>query len=222
MMSIIREKKVLAVLFLSLFVLGGCMNKETPGEKAYSILEKTAEAEDGFEKQQDPLVKLEKQEKELYDQIIALGMKEFDQVKNLSDEALEAVGKREELMNKEQESIDASKEEFAPLEDIIPDIEDKEAKESAEELYKVMMDRYSVHDQLYSEYKKGLELDKELYSLFKKEDLTMEQLEAQIDKINQSYDQLMVHNKEFNELTKKYNEIKISFYKQAGVEVAAE
>jgi hypothetical protein len=221
-MSMIRKKKALAAVLLSLFLLGGCMNKETPGEKAYSILEKTAEAEDVFEKQQDPLVKLEKQEKELYDQIIALGMKEFGQIKKLSDQALETVGKREELMNKEQESIDASKEEFEPLKDVIPDIEDKEAKESAEELYKVMMDRYSIHDKLYSEYTNGLELDKELYSMFKKEDLTMEQLEAQIDKINKSYEQLTVHNQEFNEMTKKYNEIKINFYKQAGVEVAAE
>ena len=82
-----------------------------------------------------------------------------------------------------------------------------------------MTDRYKFHDELYEHYKKGLQLDKELYTMFQKEDLTYEKLEQQIEKINEAYQKVLEANEKFNEETKKYNELKIEFYKAAGINI---
>ena len=82
-----------------------------------------------------------------------------------------------------------------------------------------MMGRYKIHDTLYEDYSKALKLDKELYAMFKKEDLTLEQLETQISEINEMYEKILSSNKHFNEKTKEYNEAKLDFYREAGLEI---
>nr|WP_251025761.1 YkyA family protein [Bacillus sp. ISL-47] len=213
---------MLLVLSIGAIFLTGCMNQPTPEEKMYEILENVVAKEKTFEEQQDPLVNLEKKEKDLYDRIIALGMKEFDEITKLSDEASSIVDQRKDHMEKEQESIQASKVEFETLLPIIEEIEDKKVKEKSKLLYEIMMERYKIHDVLYKDYSKALEYDKELYAMFKKEDLSLEQLEEQISKINDMYEKILASNKQFNEKTEEYNEAKLSFYKEAGLEIKTE
>ncbi|WP_394136975.1 YkyA family protein [Cytobacillus oceanisediminis] len=218
-MSIFSKCRLLLVLTIGAIFLTGCMNQPTPEEKIYEVLENVVAEEKTFEEQQDPLVNLEKKEKELYDKIIALGMKEFDEITKLSDEASSIVDQRKDHMEKEQESIQASKEEFETLLPIIKEIEDKKLQEKSKELYEIMMDRYKIHDVLYKDYTEALEYDKELYAMFKKEDLSLEQLEEQISKINDMYENILDSNKQFNEKTKEYNEAKLAFYKEAGLQI---
>lgn len=220
-MSILSKTRLFFILIIGAVFLAGCMNQPTPEEKMYEVLEKVVAAEKTFEEQQDPLVKLEKKEKELYDKIIALGMKEFDEIARLSDEASSIVEERKKRMEKEQESIQASKEEFGTLASIIEEIEDEALQDKSRELYEIMMDRYEIHDVLYEDYSKALEYDKELYTIFKKEDISLEQLEEQIAAINSMYEKILDSNQKFNEKTKEYNEVKLAFYKEAGLEVKA-
>jgi hypothetical protein len=212
----------LLVLTIGAIFLTGCMNQPTPEEKIYEVLENVVAKEKTFEEQQDPLVNLEKKEKELYDKIIALGMKEFDEITKLSDEASSIVDQRKDHMEKEQKSIQASKEEFETLLPIIEEIEDKKLQEKSKGLYEIMMERYKIHDDLYKDYTEALEYDKELYAMFKKEDLSLEQLEEQISKINGMYENILESNKQFNEKTKEYNKAKLAFYKEAGLEIKSE
>ncbi|MDF2039529.1 YkyA family protein [Cytobacillus oceanisediminis] len=221
-MSILNKSRLLLVFIIGAFILTGCMNSPDPEEKMYDVLENVVAKEKDFEKQQEPLVKLEKREKELYDKIINLGMKDFEEIKKLSDEASSIVEQRVTHMEKEQESIQASKKEFESLSPIIEEIEDQKLKDKAKELYEIMMDRYKIHDTLYEDYSKATQLDKELYAMFKKEDLTLEQLEDQVSKINDMYEKILVSNKQFNEKTKEYNEAKLDFYKEAGLEINTE
>ncbi|GLB60372.1 YkyA family protein [Cytobacillus sp. NCCP-133] len=216
-----KSRLLLIVIFASIFI-AGCMNKPAPEEEMYEVLEKVVAEEKGFEEQQEPLVNLEKKEKELYDKIIALGMKEFAEITKLSDEALSIVEQRKTHMKKEQKSIQASKKEFENLSAIIDEIEEEELHEKSSDLYKIMMDRYAIHDVLYKDYSKALEYDKELYTMFKNEDLSLEQLEEQISKINDMYEKILDSNKQFNEKTKEYNVAKLAFYKEAGLEIKTE
>jgi chromosome segregation ATPase len=195
------------------------MNKPKPEEKVYDVLENVVEKEKNFEKQQEPLVRLEKREKELYDKIINLGMKDFEEIKKLSDEASSIVDQRKNHMEKEQKSIQASKKEFESLSPIIEEIESQKLRDKAKKLHEIMMGRYKIHDTLYEDYSKALKLDKELYAMFKKEDLTLEQLETQISEINEMYEKILSSNKHFNEKTKEYNEAKLDFYREAGLEI---
>lgn len=213
-----KGKAIILLLILMSFVMSGCINKE-PEQKMYDALEKVVAAEQVFKEQQDPLVQIEQQEKKIYDEIISLSMKEFDKIKKLSNEAIDLVEQRREHMEKERESIEQSKQEFEKTEDIINSFDDSTLKKTAEDLYGIMIERYDVHDELYTNYMASIELDKELYELFKQEDVTIEQLEAQIAKINDSYEKVLNDNEQFNVKTEEYNEAKLNFYKEAGIDV---
>ncbi len=217
-----NNKKFFAVLFflLVLAVLTGCT--KSPAEKIYDILEKVVAQEQVFEEQQEPIMELEQKENDLYDQIIKLGMKEFDKIVELSKEGLEIVDKREGHIEKERDSIQASKKEFENIRSLIDKLEDADAKELGNSLYETMMNRYKYHDELYEHYKKGIKLDRELYKMFQDEELSYEELEQQIEKINGAYQKVLEANEKFNEETKKYNEMKIEFYKAAGLSINEE
>lgn len=213
-----------ALIIIIITVLSACTGFESSGEKMHGKLEQVVELEKEFENQQDPLVKLEKSEQEIYAKIISLGLEKMDEIKSLSDEALASVAKREEYMNKEEESIQKSKEAFKKVKPIIEEMDEdeKDLKAKADDLYNVMMDRYEVHDQLYANYTTGLKYDKELYEMFKNKDVKIDALEEQINKINEVYQKVLANNEEFNKLTKQYNEQKLAFYKKAGVEIKVE
>lgn len=204
------------LLFIVVFLpLTGCFGHRTSEEKIYEVLEKVVALEEPFEEQQEQLVKLEKDEKALFEKIIALGMDEYGQIVKMSDEALTIIKKRKEHLLKEEKSMKASSKEFAKLTSIIDDINDQELKKHAEQLYNIMMDRYKTYHILNKHYSKGLEYDKELYEMFKQEDITLEQLETQIHIINESYKKVIEANKAFNKLTEDYNNAKRNFYEKA-------
>jgi len=216
---LVKRTILFLLLIIGSIVLAGCFNKSSTVDKIHELLESVVESEQTFEKQQDPLVDLEKQEKEIYGKIITLGMKEYDQIVSLSNEALGIVDKRKEHMQKEEDSIESSKKEFEKLKPLIEELKDAKLKKKATELQDTMLKRYEAHDVLYENYTKGLEYDKELYQMFQKKDLSIDQLEEQIKKINDTYKVVLDSNKSFNEFTQKYNDIKFDFYKVAGIEI---
>lgn len=205
------------ILFFTIMV-SGC--SASPEEEIQSILEAAVQKEKGFEEQQTPITESEKKEKQLYGQIIGLSMKEFDRIVRLSDDALKNIENREELIEKERKSILSAKEEFNKMKDKIKDIEDKKIRQQAIKVKETMDNRYAAHDELYKSYKESLSLDKQLYELFKKEDLKMDTLQEQINKINATYQKVLVANKKFNEETERYNKEKEALYKSADIKVA--
>ncbi|MEH7445181.1 YkyA family protein [Bacillus sp. JJ1122] len=221
-MSILKSIGLSIVLMAGVLSLAGCMDRQTPEEKMFEELEKVVSTEKVFEDQQDPLVELEKQEKEIYEQIISLGMKEYDQIVKLADEALTIADKREEHIEKEKESIKKSEQEFKNVSNIAEEIEDPSLKKQASELQATMKERYKIHDELYKNYKQGLQYDKELYEMLKDKDLSFEKLEEQINKVNKVYESVLKNNQEFNDRTDRYNKEKMDFYKKAGIEVNTE
>lgn len=212
-------RKSIGVFIIICLVLTGCFNKQSPEEKIHETLEKVVEAEKDFVNQQDPLVDLEKKEKEIFEQIMKLGMKEYDQIVKLADKGIKLVDERKNRINIEQASLVTSKEEFVKVEKIINEFEDKKIKKQALKLNNIMLKRYAIHDDLYKDYKKGLEYDKELYDLFKNKDVTLDQIEKQITKINDAYEKVLKENEAFNKQTELYNKEKLIFYRQAGFDV---
>lgn len=210
------------ILIITVFVslLTGC--GKSPEEEIYNHLESAVSLEAVFEEQQQPLVELEKKEQDIYEKIIKLGMSEFDEIKALSQDAIEVVIERETRIEKEKESIDASKEEFLLTESKVDNLKDEKVRLNAEELMKVMNSRYESYDKLYTYYKDAIALDRELYEMFQREELTLEQLENQVKKINEMYDNVVKENEKFNELTDTYNKKKKEFYIAADLNVVFE
>lgn len=204
-------------VILCIALLSGC--GRSAEEEIFTHLENAVGLEADFEKQQQPLVELEKKEQTIYEKIIKLGMSEFEQIKGLSQEAIEVVNERESRIEKEKESIESSKKEFLLTESKVKKLKDEKAKTNAEDLLKVMNERYDSYDKLYKNYKNAITLDRELYEMFQKEELTLEQLEMQVKKINEMYDNVVKENERFNELTDTYNKKKKEFYLAADLNV---
>ncbi len=216
-MLVLRKNGVIIFISALILIISGCVQKKTPIEKMYDVLEKVVSEEKVFEEQQEPLVSLEKKEKGIYDRIIGLGMKEYGQIVKLSDEAIASADKRKEHMEKETSSLKESEKEFGKAADIKEEFNDPALKKSADELYDIMMKRYQAHDVLYKEYSEAVKNDKDLYEMFKNKNLPLEDLEAQVTKINETYKKVFEANKNFNQLTEQYNDKKLAFYKQAGL-----
>ncbi len=211
--------RIILFMITCVLLLSGCMNREKPVEQMYRVLEEAVSAERVFEEQQDPLVTLEKGEKDIYNQIMAIGMKNHNEVVRLSDEALIMVAKREEHLQKETESLHLARKKFEQVADIKNKLDEEKQKKLADELYKIMMQRYDAHDQLSNEYSKALINDKELYEILKNKDLSFEVLEEKVTDLNQRYMKVFEENEEFNKLTTQYNEKKRSFYKESGLKL---
>ena len=221
-MSIFRSTLIILIVFAGSIILAGCINKEPAAEKMYQVLEKVVEAEKEFEDQQEPLVALEKREQEIYNQIMTLGMKQHDEIIKLSSEALTIIEERRVLLQKEMNSINASKTEFKKAEAIKDEIKVPEQKKKAEEVVNIMTNRYKVHSQLSKEYLNALDRDKELYTMLKNEGISYDMLEEHVTKLNTAYQQVFDKNEEFNDLTGQYNEKKLEFYKEAGLNLENE
>ncbi|WP_236719709.1 YkyA family protein [Neobacillus mesonae] len=216
-MIFLRKSQIMITIFAIFAILSGCTEKNTAVQDIYDVLEKTVAKEKVFEDQQGPLVALEKKEKEIYDQIIYLGMKQYDQIVKLSDQAISSVDQRKELMEKETASIKESEKEFQKIEALKVKLEDPELRKITDELYDIMMKRYQVHNELYKEYSDALENDKKLYEMFKNKNLPIKDLEEQVKNLNQIYNRISDANESFNGLTEQYNEKKQAFYKKAGL-----
>lgn len=183
----------------------------------YNQLENVVSSEKVFEEQQEPLITLEKKEKDIYDQIIGLGMKQYDQIVKLSDEAINMADERKSYMDKETKSLKESEKNFNKVKDLIVDIKDPELSKLANELYDIMKKRYRAHDELYNVYIEGIKNDKELYVMFKNKNLSITDLESQVNKVNKTYEKIFAANNQFNQLTDDYNAKKKMIYQKAGI-----
>lgn len=201
-----------------ILLLSACSGESTI-EMIYEHLEEAVKLEDNFAKQQEDINQLEQQEQELYAQIIDLQMNEMDKIKELSQQAIGIIEERKEKMNLEKESIDASKEEFTKIENLIEELDEAALKEKAQEMYDVMSNRYQTYDQLHQAYMNSLELEKELYELLQDENVTQEQLSTHIENINKTYEEVISENDQFNAETVAYNDLKKEFYEMAELDV---
>jgi hypothetical protein len=221
-LSICRIIRIIMAVVISGFLLTGCMSKESSAEKLYQVLENVVDAEKEFEEQQEPLVELERKEKDIYNEIMTLGMKQHEKIIMLSDEALSIIEKRKNHLQLEIDSINASKREFTKAQEVIKDIKDTDQKKKAEDLSKIMQKRYQLHNKLSKEYLSALERDRELYLMLKEESTSYDKLEAHIVDSNTTYQKVFEANEEFNDVTAQYNEKKLEFYKEAGLNLEEE
>jgi len=210
-----RNLKLPVILLFVIVILFGCFSRTE--EKIYKKLEEVVKLEEEFKNVQKPLNKLEKKEKRLYEQIVDLGYKEHDKLIELADEAIEISNQRQEYLNEERKSIVTASEKFESVKKQIDKLESQELKKDGLELYAIMEKRYKVYHQLFVQYSKAIQKDKNLYEAFKDKNMRLENLQEKIDDLNRVYKQVYLLNDQFNDLTKKYNEKKLAFYRKAGL-----
>ncbi|MGE6258591.1 YkyA family protein [Heyndrickxia sporothermodurans] len=210
--------KILLMIIFVLVMLSGC--QATSEEKIYHILEQTVAKEKDFDKQQKPLMELETQEKRLFEKIIDLGMKDMDKIVKLSNEAIGNLEKRREKMKIERASILSSKKEFSKIKGHMRKIASKKIKKEVIQLQQLMEKRYETHEKLFKAYLHGIDTNMKLYQILKDKKLQIGDLEKQIQLSNEAYSEVLKMNQLFNENTKKFNEQKSKFYKDAQIKIS--
>ncbi|MEW9501462.1 YkyA family protein [Jeotgalibacillus marinus] len=207
---------ILTVSFILSLFLTGCVFGPSPEEEISEVLDAIVEKEQGFVDSQEPIKTLEQDEKELFDNIMALSIEEFDEIEVLAEEALENLKQREEQIVIEAESIKEAKKEFEKINEYVGDIEDATLRSHVEEMIEVMYQRYDSHNELIVKYEEAIDLDRELYTMLKDEELVFEDLKEQVEKVNTQYDTTLELNDEFNLITDQYNQLKSDFYEMSG------
>jgi len=218
---VLHNRIGLTALFIFMLLLIAACGKETKQEKIYNHLEGTVTLEKEFEKEQKKINELELKDQELYEEIINLGMDDFDKIVELSDEAIGYLDERLEHLQSEKESIDASKKEFLKIDNLIKELEAEEERQ-AKEMYDAMLDRYEAYDQVFEVYTTSIQLTKQLYELLQEEEIEEKQVVTLITKVNDSYLEVIASNEEFNDATVKYNRLKQEFYKTADLDGSSE
>ncbi|OIJ13316.1 hypothetical protein BKP37_12520 [Anaerobacillus alkalilacustris] len=211
-----KKLKNVFIFGLLLLFVSGCA-KSNPGEEIYDHLERAVSLELVFEEQQVPLSKVENEEYELYNEILNLA--NIEEIEPLAKKAKEFADSRKEMVDIEKASIEEAYEEFSLIKPIIETIEDEEQVNSANGLVNVMDSRYNTYMKLYGEYNRAIAYDLELYELIIKEDLTIDELEVQHEKVNGSYQKVNEYKDLFNQYTNEYNELKKKFYELVNLEV---
>ncbi|TFE03642.1 hypothetical protein E2491_02325 [Jeotgalibacillus sp. R-1-5s-1] len=209
---------IFSTLCVSSIFLSGCVFGSQAEEEIGGILETAVTEEEGYVQAQNELRELEAAEQELYNEIMALSMEEFETVSELADEALANLDEREEQLNAEAEAVNQSSEVFQEVEPLISDLETEELQSHVESMVETMNERYTIHEDLSAAYAESLGLNRELYNMLKEEDLELEELENQITLVNEQNSIIIELNDDFNEATTEYNELKSAFYEMAEIE----
>ncbi len=214
------RKRLNGLLMIGVVVaLSGCFGKTSPEEKVFDVLEETYTLEKPFIEQQDDIASLEKEEKEIFEEISSLPSDQMDEIQALAQQAIEGIEQREEYIKTERESMADSQEEFEKIYSLIEEIEDEEAKREVEQVVEIMEQRYEEYEELHRAYTNVLQLEKELYTLFENEETEKTEITDAIIHLNEMYEEIMEINATFNEYTAQYNEQKESFYKATELNV---
>ncbi|SEN64974.1 Putative cell-wall binding lipoprotein [Amphibacillus marinus] len=213
--------KWLGLFLLSSLLLVACSGESTQ-EQIYEHMEESVQLEADFVAQQQPLNELEQEEQEIYEQITELGMEDFDEIVSLAQQAIESIESRKALTENELDSIQASKDEFDQIEELISDLEDESLVALTNNLVDLMEERYQAFVTLNEVYVASLEYDQELYELLMQDDLQEEAYTEQVNLINDQYQLIQEANTSFNDATDAFNEQKREFYDQSDLNITYE
>ncbi|WP_413379957.1 YkyA family protein [Alkalihalobacillus sp. 1P02AB] len=209
----VKKRWYVTLSLLMMLVLVAC--GKNVAEDVFVHLEQAVELESTFKQQQEILKAAENNEQQLYEEVIDLGMDEFELILSLTEEALASIETRENAVALEKESIEQSYEEFQKVEAFENEINEGEGFEHYQTLREKMKARYESYQDLHTAYVKSINLDRELFELLQREDFELVELQEKIEEVNESYSNINETRDVFNQFTVEYNESKQAYYSSA-------
>jgi len=210
-----RHWPALLVFILFIVLTAGCQSRSN-AENAIYFMEKSAAAETGFNKVQPSLVAAEKREHQLFEAIMQTEPSQKGDIRSRCEKALEAVGDRERIIEKEKKSIDRSYALFKKAIPYLKEVKDGQGKARAESMIRHMENRYRAFQALYAYYKESVQTDRKLFQLLKADHLTFDDLERQVVKADDLYKKIKMEKDLFNQHTKAFNDEKRRFHQTLG------
>lgn len=200
------------MLFVSFVVLQACQTAE-PEQEMIGLFEQIAKLEENMSDANESLIRLEERQTDLYEQMMSLGLKRFDEVSKLAKEAQAVVEQRQKYLEDEHAQTGRAKKLLSPLNRYVEQLPDEAIKARARRLIETMEQRYAQYETVYAHYQKALALEKQLYRLFLQPNVTLEELQKQVEEMNQAYSEMVAANERLNGSTAQYNEAKKQLHK---------
>ncbi|TCZ75594.1 hypothetical protein E0485_17030 [Paenibacillus albiflavus] len=204
-----------ALLLLSLAILGGCSDKAK--DNAVTLLNEHMVLEQKFSGYLKQITQLETKDKQTYDNILTEGKKDYLNAKSSISDALQTIEERRSVLAEAQNALLAASENMNSLEKEVNRIKSIEESEQGHKLIDLYKSRDEVFINLYNQYMSGLELDDKLYQMLNDKSSNLKQINNQVAERNRSFTEVTKLMHEFNQKSQEFQDGRISFLKQLGV-----
>ncbi|TWT04774.1 YkyA family protein [Planomicrobium sp. CPCC 101079] len=203
------KRTMMITLFSSALLLSACSGP-TPGEQLDTVLKDTFEAEQDYRNTQGEMEKLEKNEQQLFESIMALTQEQQDEVKAQAEEALASAEERLVLLEKEKDSMINAEETFKEIDTVIEEAKEDSVKADLTALKEKMQERFNSHAEFSAAYEELTNLQKELYEMLLNEETDLSMLQEKTAEVNEQNAKVQEAVTVFNEQTEQFNELKNS------------
>ncbi|SLJ99783.1 Putative cell-wall binding lipoprotein [Bacillus toyonensis] len=214
----LKYGKVALVGALSVGVLTGCFG-EKPEENLYTAFETAATQEKSLVDEAKKLEGLEKQDQELYSQILQEGKDHNDAVMKKIEQATANVADREKVLKNEKEMLEKAQKETKSVQSNIEKLEDKKVQKQAKAVEESYKKRYDAFQKMNENYTKALATEKELYEQLKVKETKLKEIGEKVKTFNELNGEAQKSKEQFNNYTKEYNDSKLAFYKDAQIKI---
>lgn len=211
-------RKAALVGALSVGLLSGCFG-EKPEENIFVAFENAAKQEKMLSDDVKKLEKLEKQDQELYAQIMKEGKEHNEAVIQKIDQAVANVDEREKIITNEKDLLEKAQKEIKSVPDYADKIEDKKIQKQAKKVNEAYKNRYESFKKMNESYKQALTIEKELYEKLKVKETKLKEIGEKVKAFNTLSEEIQKEREKFNQYTKEYNEGKVAFYKNANIKI---
>lgn len=220
---IYKKIAIVAVLSgaLSIALLSGWFGKK-PEENVYVAFENAAKQEKTLFDDSKKMNSLEKEEEELYVQILGEGKDYNKKIVKKIDEAITNVDEREKVLKHEKKALEKAQKEMKSVPNYVDKMEDKKLQNKAKEVEKLYKNRYKSFQKMNEKYTELLTVEKELYEQLKVKETKLKEIGEKVKTVNALNEKVQEEKEIFNRYTKKYNEEKVAFYKEAKMKVKVE
>jgi len=205
---------ILTGLISFILILTGCSFGQSTESSLNDVLTKVYEDEEGYRTAQEQLSELEKTEQASYNELMELTQKEKEEISAKTADMDSSLKERLSLINKEKESISKAEESFKAFDDVMKDAKEENIKGILEEMKKEMGLRFELHGEFTDQYEKLAELQKTLYGMLSDEHAELPKLQEKVAEVNAQNETVQSVIAEFNEHTKKFNELKNDVYEK--------
>jgi len=192
--------------------LVSCQSDEKEAENIQDKLNEAAVYEENFQDNQESLEAYRDKEQSIYEDIIQGDIQERDAILEQADEGKTCLKKQNELVIEGQDYMEKAYETSTSIKSNIEQIEDKQEQDQAAELLNVIKERKGEIESYFDLYEDQLHTLYMFYEALESDDVPLDDMSQQIDKVNDTNEDMEDHLKSFNQATETYNEEEAAYY----------
>lgn len=200
----------LAGTALAAMLLSACSFGASSEGKLSDAIGTIQEKEQPFLEAQEKMASLEKEEFELFNEMMELTQDDREELAALAAEADSSADERLSLLEEGKDALGQAQKELSGLDEIGDDGDP--VRDAIDNLKQSMADRYGAHEEFSGLYEKASEIQKELYSLATDEEADFQSIQEKVEAVNSANSEVKAAASAFNEATDTVNEKKKMAY----------